>query len=108
MRLRVDLFSHRSDETLILEQLLLTNLKLDRIMALIEELNAKVTELQAAVDAEQEQIAALLATNTATVVALTEQIAALEAALASGATADQLTTVIAALEAVKADVEGTV
>jgi hypothetical protein len=108
MRFRVDLFSHRPDETLILEQLLLTNLKLDRIMALIEELNAKVTELQAAVDAEQEQIAALLATNTATVVALTEQIAALEAALASGATADQLTTVIAALEAVKADVEGTV
>jgi len=77
-------------------------------MALIDDLNAKVTELQTTVDAEQVQIDALLTANAATVVGLTEQITALNAALAAGATAEQLTAVITALDAIKADVEATV
>lgn len=77
-------------------------------MANIKELTDKVTELQAAVDAEQAQIAELLATNAGVVVNLTAQIAALQEQLAGAATPEAIQAVIDGLNAIKTDVEGTV
>ena len=77
-------------------------------MANLDDLNAKVAELQASVDAEQEQIAALLTTNAGVITGLTDQIAALEAALSTAPTPEQIQSVIDGLETIKADVEATV
>lgn len=77
-------------------------------MATLQELQDKVVELQASVDAEQQQIADLLAQNAATVAALDEQIAVLTAQLEVAPTPEQIQAVIDSLEAAKADIETTV
>lgn len=77
-------------------------------MGALEDLQAKVAELQTSVDAEQQQINDLLAQNAAVITGLNEQIAALQAQLATGATAEQLQGVIDGLNAIKTDIEGTV
>jgi len=77
-------------------------------MASLQELNDKVTELQAAVDAEQAQIAELLATNASVIVDLNTQITALQEQLAGAATPEAIQAVIDGLNSIKADVEGTV
>jgi phage shock protein A len=92
------------------------------IMALIDDLKAKVTtletqvtELQASVDAEQTQIAELLATNAQVVTDLNAQIAVLNEQIANGATPEQLqevsnslTTISDSINTTKTDLEGTV
>jgi len=77
-------------------------------MASLQELNDKVTELQAAVDAEQAQIAELLATNASVIVDLNTQITALQEQLAGAPTPEAIQAVIDGLNSIKADVEGTV
>lgn len=84
------------------------NKQLKTIMATLQELNDKVTELQAAVDAEQQQIADLLATNASVIVDLNTQITALQAQLEGAATPEALQVILDGLNAIKADVEGTV
>lgn len=74
-------------------------------MATLEEISAKVDELQAALDAEQEQIAILISAKDAAIAGLNESIAALEAMVAEGGTAQARQTVVEKIEAVKADLE---
>lgn len=97
-------------------------LKLDKIMGQLDDLIAEsaglkeqVTTLQASVDAEQAQIKALLDTNAAVVTGLNNQIAALEAQLASAVDPTALQVVIDELKATresiattKSDIEATV
>jgi chromosome segregation ATPase len=78
-------------------------------------LKEQVTALQASVDTEQAQIAALLATNAGVVNGLNAQIAALEAQLANSVDPTALQSVIDEMKATregiaitKADIEGTV
>jgi len=77
-------------------------------MGKLDELKEEVTKLQATVDAEQAQIAALLESNAATVTALNKKITDLEAAAANSATPEQLQEIIDGLKAVSADVATTV
>lgn len=70
-------------------------------MGAIEDLNAKIAEIQTSLDAEQEAIKAAIE-------GLTAQIAALNELLSTGATAEQIQSAIAALDAIKTDLEGTV
>lgn len=81
----------------------------------LEEIQAKVTELQTALDAEQQQVKDLLAekeaTNTAlqaNIVTLNETIASLESQLADGGTPEARQAVLDQLNSVKADLESTV
>jgi hypothetical protein len=74
-------------------------------MATLEEISMKVDELQAALDAEQEQIAILISAKDAAITGLTESIAALEAMVAEGGTAEARQAVVEKIEAVKADLE---
>jgi len=92
-----------------IKEILINNkLNLQTIMANLADLQAKVVELQASVDAEQEQIKALLDQNAATILSLTEQIAALQALVDAAPTPEQIQSVIDALQATKEDIEGTV
>ena len=74
-------------------------------MATLEEISMKVDELQAALDAEQEQIAILISAKDAAITGLTESIVALEAMVVEGGTAEARQAVVAKIEAVKADLE---
>lgn len=93
-----------------------------QIMALIDDLKTQVSnlqtqvaEFQTALDAEQAQVQSLLDNNAAVVTDLNNQIAALNAQIAAGATPEQLqelangiTTIADNLATTKADLEGTV
>ena len=88
---------------------------IDDLKTQVSDLQTQVTELQTTVDAEQQQIADLLATNAQVVTDLNVQIATLQAQVAAGATPEQLQDVINSLTTVKdtiattkADIEGTV
>lgn len=77
-------------------------------MATAQELNNKIAELAAAVDAEQAQIQALLDAATATQTALEAEIASLKEQLAAGATPAEVQASIDALNAVVEDIKSTV
>ncbi len=97
-------------------------LKLNQIMSALEDLQAQVatlktqaTNLQTSLDAEQQQIADLLASNAAVVTDLNNQIAALNQQIADGATAAQLQEVtsgisetVTQLATTQSDLENTV
>lgn len=89
---------------------LFTNLskQISTVMADINELNQKIADLQASVDAEQQQIASLLETNAGVVTGLNETIADLKEQLSNSASPEQLEQAIGKLETIKADVESTV
>lgn len=70
-------------------------------MASIEELSAKVDALQVSLDEEQAAI-------TAAIDGLNQTIVDLQAQLAEGATPEAIQAVLDKVEAVKADLEGTV
>jgi hypothetical protein len=73
----------------------------EKIMAKIDELNDKVTELQEALDTEQAAVAAAIQ-------ALTDEVARLTALIGQGATDEQLQVAIDRLNTIKSDLEGTV
>jgi hypothetical protein len=77
-------------------------------MATLEEISAKVDELQTALDAEQAQVAELIAAKDAAIASLEEAIAALEALVADGGTPEARQAVVEKLDAAKSDLEGTV
>jgi len=77
------------------------NLKLKKIMATIDEINAKVDELQSALDAEQVEIKEAIDALAATVADLTAQ-------LGDGGTTEQRQAVIDKLNATLVDLQGTV
>lgn len=70
-------------------------------MATITELSQKVDDLQVALDAEQEQILAAIA-------GLNETIAALQALVVEGGTAEERQALADKLDAIKADLESTI
>lgn len=70
-------------------------------MASITDIAAAVAELQASLDAEQQQIADAIA-------GLTAQIAALEVLLGDGGTEADRQAILDSLAAIKADLEGTI
>lgn len=70
-------------------------------MPTLAELNAKVDELQTALDAEQQQIADAIA-------ALNTTIADLEALVAAGGTEAERQAILDKLSTIKTDLEGTV
>lgn len=72
---------------------------LEEIMASIQELKDQVTELQAAVDADQ-------ASDAGVVAALQAQVDALTAQLAGSPSPEQLQEVIDSLKSIQADVAG--
>lgn len=95
----------KEDNSEVLNQI---NKKLDKIMALIDDLNAKVVELQEALDTEQAQIKTLVDGQNVTIAGLNAQVTELQGMLADGATPTQLQAVIDNLNTIKTDLEGTV
>ena len=77
-------------------------------MPTLQELSAKVDELQIALDIEQQQIADLLAQNQATITTLNETITTLQGQLADGGTSAERQAVLDKLNALKTDLEATV
>lgn len=96
----------------ILQQLLLIKKQNQTIMSQLDDLKAKVSELdtkattlQQTVDAEQEQIQALLTTNAEVVTGLNQQIATLQDQIANGATPEQLQEVATSLTAISEKID---
>lgn len=81
--------------------------KIEKLQQEVVEQKQALADLQSTVDAEQEQIAALLDAFEQTEIVLREQIAALEAQLADVGSPDQIQAVIDALEAARADIAAT-
>lgn len=77
------------------------NLKLDEIMATIQELTQQVDDLQVALDAEQAQI-------TQAIADLNQTITDLQALVTGGGTEAERQALADKLTAIKADLEGTV
>lgn len=75
--------------------------KLDKIMATIAQLNTKVDELQVSLDAEQAQIQAALDKLNTTITDL-------NVIIADGGTAAERQALADKLDAIKADLEGTI
>ena len=83
-------------------------LKLNKIMATLSDLEVKIAELQATVDAEQAQIEILVKSQTETIVGLEAQIAELKAMLEGAPTPEQIQAVVDSLEVIKTDISGTI
>lgn len=77
-------------------------------MPTIEELSAKVDEVQTSLDAEQQQVADLLAEKNSTIETLNGVVADLQQQLTDGGTTEQRQAVLDKLNALKADLEATV
>lgn len=77
-------------------------------MATAQELNDKIAELAAAVDAEQAQIQAALDALNATKAALEAEIVTLKEQLAAGATPEQIQASIDSLNVVVEDIKSTI
>lgn len=77
-------------------------------MPTLQELETKADELQTALDAEQQQVADLIAQKDAAIAGLNETIANLEQQVADGGTPEQRQAVLDKLNAIKADLEATV
>jgi hypothetical protein len=75
--------------------------KLKQIMASIQELSAEVTNLQTALDAEQEQVRLAIE-------ALDEQIAVLRGMLADGGTAEERQALMEQIQSIRGDLENTI
>ncbi len=77
-------------------------------MPTLEEIQQKVAELQTALDAEQQQVADLLAQKNATIESLNTTITSLEVLVAEGGTAEERQAILDQLTATKTDLEATV
>lgn len=74
----------------------------------LEEISAKADELQIALDAEQQQVADLLAEKDATIGTLEETIAELQAQQGSGGTPETRAAVLEKLNGLLTDLKSTV
>ena len=72
------------------------------------ELSAKVDELQSALDAEQQQVADLLAEKNSTIETLNATITDLQAQVADGGTPEERQAILDKLTTLKSDLEATV
>jgi DNA-binding MarR family transcriptional regulator len=77
-------------------------------MPTLAEISAKADELQTALDAEQQQVATLLAEKDATIATLGETITELEAQIVDGGTTEERQALLDKLIALKDDLESTV
>ena len=77
-------------------------------MPTLEEISATADALQIALDAEQQQVADLLALKEAAITSLTETVTTLEALVAEGGTAEQRQAVLDKLNGTLTDLQGTV
>jgi len=77
-------------------------------MATNKEIDAKVDELQTALDAEQQQVKDLLAEKETTITTLNETITTLQAQVADGGTPEERQATLDKLTALKTDLESTV
>lgn len=73
----------------------------------LKDISDKVDDLQIALDAEQQQVADLLAEKETTIATLNETIATLQASIADGGTGDERQAVLDKLLALKTDLEST-
>lgn len=96
---------HKLDDKILKE---IINQNQITIIANLQELQDKVAELQASVDAEQAQIEQLVNGQTQTIAALEAQIAELQALVDAAPTPEQLQAVVDNLQSIKSDVESTV
>lgn len=74
----------------------------------ITELEAKVDEVQTALDAEQQQVADLLAEKNSTIETLNGVVADLQTQIADGGTAEQRQALLDKIITLKTDLEATV
>ncbi len=74
----------------------------------LPEIQALADQLQVSLDAEQAQVADLLAQKDATITTLNETIATLTSQVAEGGTAEERQAVVDKLNALKTDLESTV
>jgi len=74
----------------------------------LEEIQQKVTELQAALDAEQQQVKDLLEQKNGTIETLNANIIALQETVAEGGTPEQRQAILDSLSTLKTDLEETV
>lgn len=77
-------------------------------MPTLQELSNQVDELQTALDAEQQQVADLLAEKNSTIETLGNTITELEALVAAGGTEEERQAVLDKLTSLKNDLESTV
>lgn len=96
------------DAAEILSTLNILKLQNKNIMAAIDDLKAKVAELQTSVDAEQAQIQTLLDQSNNTITELQAQVATLQGELANGATAAQIAEVVTGIQSTIDDIKSTV
>jgi hypothetical protein len=77
-------------------------------MPTLQELKDKADELQVSLDAEQQQVADLLAQKDAAIAALDVVVADLQALVAAGGTEAERAAILDQLNVIKADLEATV
>lgn len=77
-------------------------------MPTLKEISDKLDETQIALDAEQQQVADLLAQKDAALVTANELIASLQLLVADGGTAEERQAVLDKANALKTDLEATV
>lgn len=77
-------------------------------MPTLEEISAELDTVKESLDAEQQQVADLLAQKNATIATLEQTIADLQQSNADGGTPEQRQAVLDKLIALKADLESTV
>ncbi|MGL5134837.1 MAG: hypothetical protein ACRC78_20085 [Planktothrix sp.] len=77
-------------------------------MSTLAEIQAVADNLQVSLDAEQQQVADLLAQKEATISALNTTVADLQVLVANGGTEAERQAVLDKLNTIKSDLEGTV
>ena len=98
-----DIYSHRYKK-----EFKILNLKLNKIMATLDEVLDRAVDLQATVDAEQAQIQKLVDGQTATIVSLEAHITELQALVNGAPTPEQLQAVVDKLKATQDDIASTI
>lgn len=101
-------YHNHIDTAEIISLLNILKLQNTKIMSAIDDLKAKVAELQTSVDAEQAQIQTLLDQSNGTIAELQAQVTVLQGELANGATAAQIAEVATSIQSTIDDIKSTV